>query len=130
MSASAVLEQLWTTLDSGNSDALEMLFSEGVKLHYPGEGSTLCGRYEGRSGARCLFEKLFGGITRSKTEVELVEKGNLVVNLITEHAKGNHDGAEEYDLTWVANFTVENKKISHVEIFVDTQKMARLFPSS
>eukprot|EP01012_Entosiphon_sulcatum_P032927 TRINITY_DN41777_c0_g1_i1.p1 TRINITY_DN41777_c0_g1~~TRINITY_DN41777_c0_g1_i1.p1 ORF type:complete len:134 (+),score=24.87 TRINITY_DN41777_c0_g1_i1:416-817(+) len=126
--ASGVVEQLWTTLDAGNTDALALLFDENIRLVYPGHGSTLCGVYEGKAGAKALFEKLFGGISRSKTDVELVEKGNLVVNIISERARPNREGGPEYDLTWIANFTVENRKITSVEIFVDTQRIAELFP--
>eukprot|EP00760_Papus_ankaliazontas_P029570 PhM_4_TR4296/c0_g1_i2/m.78835/K06893/K06893; uncharacterized protein len=126
--AFTITANFWGAIDSADYGTLSSMFAPECEIVYPGQSSAFAGTYKGAAGAEELFKKLFVGVQRTATEVELMQNEDRthVTSLIVED--GVYQGKAYKGLKWMLLFVVKGDAIAKAEIFVDTELAASLFP--
>eukprot|EP00759_Apiculatamorpha_spiralis_P058325 PhF_6_TR9177/c1_g1_i1/m.14303/K06893/K06893; uncharacterized protein len=125
--ARTLTERFWGSIDQGDYDGLTSLFHNDCEIVYPGQSSMFSGVYKGRAGAEVIFKKLFVEVSRSSTDVELLENDdkNTVISAVTE--SGQYKG-KPYSLKWLLMFVTKGDAIVRAEIYTDTELAGAIFP--
>lgn len=123
-----VIEQMYKDFGAGNMQAVLSTFDNDVVWVRPGEPSIpFAGTYKGIEG----LAKMFGIISKTIKikgfhPKQILGKGDTVVMIGSDEADVIETG-KSYLSEWVYVYTLKNKKITHVQVYLDSLLLSEAF---
>ena len=123
-----VIEQMYKDFGTGNLQAVLSAFDNDVEWVRPGEPYIpFAGTYKGIEG----LAKMFGIISKTIKikgfhPKQILGKGDTVVMIGSDEADVIETG-RSYLSEWVYVYTLKNKKITHVQVYLDSLLLAEAF---
>lgn len=130
MENSQIIQKMYKDFATGNMQAVLSNFDNDIVWIRPGEPEIpFAGTYAGIEG----LAKMFGIISKTIKikdfhPKQILENGDTVVVIGCDEADVIATG-KSYLSDWVYVYTIKNKKITHVQVYLDSLLLSRAFQS-
>ena len=125
-----IVKEVYRLFGERNIPAALGYFDKDIEFVRPGNADIpFAGTFIGIEGMIRMFTVIRQSITlKSFTPEKFFTNENMVVVIGSDTAEAISTG-KSYTSTWVQAFTLKDQKIIHVQVYMDTQTIAKAFQS-
>jgi ketosteroid isomerase-like protein len=125
-----IVKEVYRLFADRDIPAVLNYFDKDIEFVRPGNADIpFAGTFKGRDGLIKMFTVINQSIRlKSFIPEHFFSNENMVVVIGSDTAEAIATG-KSYTSTWVQAFTLKDQKIVHVQVYIDTQSIAKAFQS-